>query len=59
MKGNSSAKITTITSEEIETAASFQEKKQRLQDVLFGPKEFPKDDEIPIKGMYTIMYTCV
>ena len=52
MKGNSSAKITTITSE-IETAASFQEKKQRLQDVLFGPKEFPKDDEIPIKGMYT------
>ena len=52
LKGNS----TKITTSEIETAASFQEKKQRLQNVLFGLKEFPKDDEIPIKGM---LYLCI
>ena len=52
LKGSS----TKITTSEIETAASFQEKKQRLQNVLFGAKEFPKDDEIPIKGMHLPVY---
>ena len=34
-----------------QTSVNFQEKKQRLQTILFGPKELSvKDDEIPIKG---------
>ena len=31
---------------------NFQEKAERLQEILFGPKDYAKDDEIPIKGTY-------
>ena len=31
---------------------NFQEKAERLQEILFGPKDYAKDDEIVIKGIY-------
>ena len=37
------------------SSVNFQEKKERLQEILFGPKEFAKDEEEPIKGMYTTL----
>jgi hypothetical protein len=35
----------------VQTGVNFQEKKERLQEILFGPKDYEKDDEIPIKGI--------
>ena len=29
---------------------NFKEKAERLQEILFGPKDYAKDDEIVIKG---------
>ena len=36
----------------VQTGVNFQEKKERLEEILFGPKDYAKDDEIVIKGMY-------
>ena len=36
----------------VQTGVNFQEKKERLQEILFGPKDYAKDDETPIKGIY-------
>ena len=35
----------------VQTGVNFQEKKERLEEILFGPKDYAKDDEIVIKGM--------
>ena len=35
----------------VQTGVNFIEKKERLQEILFGPKDYAKDDEIPIKGI--------
>ena len=35
----------------VQTGVNFQEKKERLQEILFGPKDYAKDDEVPIKGI--------
>ena len=35
----------------VQTGVNFKEKAERLLEILFGPKDYAKDDEIPIKGM--------
>ena len=38
----------------VQTGVNFLEKKERLQEILFGPKDYAKDDEIVTKGTYLI-----